>query len=92
MLLCGASNPVMNYINATVHSNIGNTSENRGSLTEEEIMKLNVKETMNSNIKKQLVCGCISLVGNIMGYSLVRTECYICWILKPESELRCVRK
>ena len=71
MLLCGASNPVMNYINATVHSNIGNTSENRGSLTEEEIMKLNVKETMNSNIKKQLVCGCISFVGNLMGYSLV---------------------
>ena len=71
MLICGASNPVMNYLNATVYSDIGNTSENRGSLTEEEIMKLNVKEKMNSNIKKQLVCGCISLVGNIMGYSLV---------------------
>ena len=71
MLICGASNPVMNYLNATVYSDIGNTSENRGSLTEEEIMKLNVKKTMNSNIKKQLVCGCISFVGNLMGYSLV---------------------
>ena len=31
-------------------------------------MKLNVKEEMNSNMKNELIFGCIELVGNIMGY------------------------
>ena len=71
LCICGASVPVLNYLNATVYSDVGNTSENRGSLTEEEIMKLNVKETMNKNIKQQIVCGCISLVGDLLGYSFI---------------------
>ena len=70
-LLCGASTPVLNYLNATVYSDVGNTSENRGSVSEEEMMKLNVKETMNKNIKQQIVCGCISLVGDLLGYYFV---------------------
>ena len=41
-------------------------------------MKLNVKDTMNSNIKKQLIYGAISLVGNLLGYyfiGLLGTRC-----------------
>jgi len=40
-------------LNAIIFTNVGNTSENRENLTAEEIMKLNVKDQMNSNIKKQ---------------------------------------
>ena len=68
MLICGAAYPILNYLNATVYSDIGNTSENRGSISEEEMMKLNVKEVMNNNIKQQIVCGCISFVGEFLGY------------------------
>ena len=77
-LIRGFSSPVMTYLNAMVFSNIGNTSENRSSLSEEELMKLNVKETMESNIKKQLVCGAISFVGTVMAYfffGLICTRC-----------------
>ena len=59
-------------------SEVGNTSENRGSLSEEELMKLTLKESMNSNIKKQLICGSIVLVGAIVGYffiGLFSTRC-----------------
>ena len=63
MIVCGLANPVFSYLNATVYSDVGNTSENSGSLSEEELMKLSVKETMNSNIKKYLIFGSISLVG-----------------------------
>ena len=62
------ASPLLSYLNALIFSNVGNTSEDRENLTEEEIMKLNVKEQMNSNIKKQLIFGSIELVGNIMGY------------------------
>ena len=34
-------------------------------------MKLNVKETMESNIKKQMIYGSVSLVGNIVGYGFL---------------------
>ena len=60
--------PVLSYLNAIIFSNVGNTSEDRENLSEEEIMKLNVKEEMNSNVKNELIFGCIELVGNIMGY------------------------
>ena len=71
LLLCGAAAPVLSYLNATIYSKIGNTSENRESLTAAEIMKLNVKETMNRNIKQKLVCGVFAFVGNFMGYFFV---------------------
>ena len=77
-LIRGLASPVMTYLNATVFSDIGNTSESRSTLSEEELMKLNVKETMESNIKKQLVCGAISFVGTIMAYfffGLISTRC-----------------
>lgn len=72
LMVCGLANPVFSYLNATVFSEVGNTSENRGSLSEEELMKLNLKETMNSNIKKQVMFGAIALVGGIVGYFFYR--------------------
>ena len=77
-LIRALASPVMTYLNATVFSDIGNTSESRASLSEEELMKLNVKDTMESNIKKQLVCGAISFVGTIIAYfffGLISTRC-----------------
>ena len=77
-LIRGLASPVMTYLNATVFSDIGNTSESRTSLSAEELMKLTVKETMESNIKKQLVCGAISFVGTINAYfffGLISTRC-----------------
>ena len=52
LIIVGLSNPVIFYLNATVYSHVGNTSENKDTLSEKEIMKLNVEETMNSNMKK----------------------------------------
>ena len=78
LFACGLSNPILNYLNAHVYSKVGNTSEHRDNLTAQEIMKLNVKDTMNSNIKKQLIYGAISLVGNLLGYyfiGLLGTRC-----------------
>ena len=68
LLICASAGSVLAYLNATVYSDIGNTSENRGSLSEEEIMKLKVKKTMNDNIKQKIVCGVISFVGDMIGY------------------------
>ena len=78
-ILIGAlSSPLLSYLNAIIFSNVGNTSENRENLSDEEIMKLNVKEQMNSNIKKQLIFGSIELVGNIMGYGFFGLLCKRC--------------
>ena len=68
-ILVGAlASPLLSYLNSIIFSNVGNTSEERTDLTAEQIMKLNVKEEMNSNIKKQLIFGSCELVGNVMGY------------------------
>ena len=71
LIIVGLSTPIIYYLNATVYSSVGNTSENKGNLSEKEIMKLNVEKTMNTNIKKQLIYGSISLVGNIIGYYFI---------------------
>ena len=68
ILISSLALPLLSYLNAIIFTNVGNTSEDRGSFSEEEIMKLNVKEEMNSNIKYELIFGSIELVGNIMGY------------------------
>ena len=68
IFISALASPLLSYLNAIIFSNVKNTSEERGNLTEEEIMKLNVKEQMNSNIKKRLIFGSIELVGNIIGY------------------------
>ena len=77
-LIVGLSSPIMTYLNSNVYSSVGNSSENRASLSAAEIMKLNVKDTMNKNIKKQIIYGSISLVGNFIGYffiGLIGTRC-----------------
>ena len=70
LLACCLCNPILNYINANVYSEVGNTSEDRDSLDEIEIMELIIKDTMNSNIKQQIIIGTINLVGNILEYFL----------------------
>ena len=77
-IIRGLAGPVMTYLNATVFSNIGNTSEERNNLTAEELMKLKVKDTMESNIKKQCVSGAVTFAGSVMAYfffGLISTRC-----------------
>ena len=50
-MACSLAGPILSYLNATVYSKVGNTSEYRDDLHSEEIMKLNVKETMELNVK-----------------------------------------
>ena len=54
-LAAGVSTPLIYYLNSMVYTDVGKTSEKRGTLSEEELMKKQVKETMNSNIKKQFL-------------------------------------
>ena len=65
------SEPILGYINSNVYSDVGNSSENKESLSAEEFIKKQVEETMNTNIKRQLICGAISFIGNLMGYFFV---------------------
>ena len=71
MLACALGDPIMSYLNADVYSEVGNTSEYRSDITSEEIMKLTVKDTMESNIKQQMIYGSACLAGNIVGYSFL---------------------
>ena len=71
LIICSAGGPVLAYLDATIYSDVGNTSENRGSLSEEEIMKLIVEDTLNTNIKKQMIFGVITFVGYIVGYYFI---------------------
>ena len=71
LLLCACTSPILSYLNATVYSEVGNSSENRNDISEEEIMKLNVKETMNSNIKHEMIWGAVTVVGDILGYYFI---------------------
>ena len=50
-LIRSLASPVMTFLNATVFSDIGNTSESRTSLSAEELMKLNVKKLWNQILK-----------------------------------------
>ena len=78
LMIYGLSHTILPYLNANVYSDLGNTSESRENSIEEEIMKQNVKEVMNSNIKKQCIYGSIILVGNSMGYfflGLISSRC-----------------
>jgi hypothetical protein len=70
-IACGISDPLLTYINSNVYTDVGNSSENKGSLSEKELMHLKVKDTMESNIKKQLIYGSISFVGNIVAYFFI---------------------
>ena len=52
-LASGVSTPLIYYLNAMIYTDVGKTSEKRGTLSEEELMKEEVKDTMNSNIKNK---------------------------------------
>ena len=54
---------------------VGKTSEGRGTLSEEEIMKQNVKNKMNANVRKQLIYGSIALVDNFIAYFFIGLVC-----------------
>ena len=68
LIISALSAPLLSYLNSLIFTHVGNTSEERENLTEEELMKLNVKHEMNSEIKKELLFGSIEIVGNIVGY------------------------
>ena len=74
----GIINPIICYLDATVYSEIENTSEDRDSIIELEEMLLMVEKTMNDSIKKELIYGAVSLVSHTIGYfflGLVSTRC-----------------
>ena len=58
----GISMPIMSYFIGDVYSDVGNTSENRYSADAQNEMEQIVKDTMNSQIKKQLITGAVSFV------------------------------
>ena len=74
-LASGISTPLIYYLNAEIYTGVGKTSEGRGTLSEEEIMKQNVKNKMNANIRKQLIYGSIALVDNFIAYFFIGLVC-----------------
>ena len=74
-LAAGVSTPLIYYLNSIVYTEVGVTSEKRGTESEEEEMKEQVKDTMNSNIKQQLIYGSIALVDNFIAYFFVGLIC-----------------
>ena len=70
-LASGVSTPLIYYLNALVYTDVGVTSEKRGSESEEELMKEQVRETMNKNIKQQFIYGSIALVDNFIAYFFI---------------------
>ena len=70
-IACGFSEPTFDYISSDVYSEVGNTSEDRDSEAAEEEMKIGIKETMNSTIKRELIYGSLSFAGNFLGYFFI---------------------
>ena len=80
----GISMPIMSYFTSDVYSDVGNTSE---SVTAEDIalMREVVEDTMEDQIKKQLICGAVSFVCNFLSvcfWSLIGNRC--CYNLKKK--------
>ena len=74
-LAAGFSTPLVYYLNAEVYSNVGKTSEKRENMSQEEIMKQQVEDTLNSSIKKAFIFGSIALVDNFIGYFFIGILC-----------------
>ena len=68
----GVCQPILFYLNASVFSNIGNTSEERISgpphIVEMilQLRKNSIHQSMNKNVRKQLIFGAISFVSNFL--------------------------
>ena len=58
----GVSMPIMSYLTSDVYSDVGNTSENRDTAQDIAAMEEIVKDTMDDQIKKQLIYGAVSFV------------------------------
>ena len=74
----GISMPIMSYFTSDVYSDVGNTSEYTGSAEELAQMNEIVKDTMNEQIKKQLITGAVSFVCNFFSvcfWSLIGNRC-----------------
>ena len=81
----GISMPIMSYFSSDVYSDVGNTSENRYSADAITAMQQIVEDTMNSQIKKQLITGAISFVCNFFSvcfWALIGNRC--CYNLKKK--------
>ena len=74
-LASGISTPLIYYLNAEIYTGVGKTLEGGGTLSQEEIMKQNVKNKMNANIRKQLIYGSIALVDNFIAYFFIGLVC-----------------
>jgi len=74
-LAAGFSTPLVYYLNAEVYSDVGKTSEKRENMSQEEIMKQQVEDTLNSSIKKAFIFGSIALVDNFIGYFFIGILC-----------------
>ena len=74
----GAGMPLMSYLISDVYSDVGNTSENRDTTINYEMMISIVKKSMNSQIKRQLIYGSIIFVCNFLSafcWSLLGNRC-----------------
>jgi ABC-type multidrug transport system fused ATPase/permease subunit len=69
----GISMPLMSYLMSEVYSDVGNTSEARSQEELIEIMRQTVEDSMNDQIKKQLLYGGIMFVLTFL--------CEFCWSL-----------
>ena len=74
----GISMPLMSYLTSDVYSDIGNTSESRDTALDIQAMEEIVEDTMNDQIKKQLIYGAISFVCYFLSvsfWSLIGNRC-----------------
>ena len=81
----GISMPIMSYLTSDVYSDVGNTSENRDTVEDLEAMKEIVKDSMNDQIKKQLIYGAVSFACyfcSVCFWSLIGNRC--CYNMKKK--------
>ena len=74
----GIAMPLMSYLTSDVYSDVGNTSEQRSTTVDVAKMIETVEDTMDDQIKKQLIYGAISFVCNFFSicfWSLIGSRC-----------------
>ena len=74
----GCSMPIMSYLSSDVSSDVGNTSESRDSADNLAAMEAIVEDTMDEQVKKQLMYGALSFVCNFFSvcfWSLIGNRC-----------------
>ena len=74
----GISMPIMSYTMSDVYSDVGNTSEMQNSPEAIAMMREVVEDSMDDQIKKQLIYGAVSFVCNFLSvcfWSLIGNRC-----------------